>query len=117
MNIRNSILSAAFAAMFVPMAAVADSTFHVDRSEAGTTNHVAPGTLTRAQVITANADQARFDPDWEFLGGEAGWELRPHAYEFRAGKLVHADSFDHASRRAPLDQQADNPVYSYLERG
>lgn len=118
MKYRNSILSTAFVAMLVPMAAVAKSTFHVDRTETGTMNHVIPGTASRAQVIAGDSDAAaRLDRQWEYLGGEAGWQLRPHSYEFRDGKRVHTDSFDHSSRRLPLDRQVDSPVYRYLERG
>ena len=71
MKTRNSILSAAFAAMLVPLGASANATFHVDRTEAGTTNHVVQGTASRAEVILVSGlgpegvgrTYARFAPD------------------------------------------------------
>ncbi len=32
---------------------------------------------------------------WRYVGGETGWELVQHAADFRNGKWVHADRFDH----------------------
>ncbi len=50
--------------------------------------------------------------DWRYVGGETGWELVPHAYEFRNGKLVHADKFDHSTPKPSLAsiEQARNAV-------
>lgn len=32
---------------------------------------------------------------WDFIGGEAGWDLRQHRYDFVNGRLVHSDTISH----------------------
>lgn len=73
-------------------AGAADTTS--DASESA--NKVTPGKLTSAERQAANRLPAVIaDNQWEFLGGEAGWSLRQHGYEFRQGRVVHADPFSH----------------------
>lgn len=35
------------------------------------------------------------DDGWEFIGGESGWQLRQHGYDFRNGRLAHTDNLPH----------------------
>lgn len=90
-------------------AAVADQTFHPSKDE-GTVMHVVPGTKSRAQIEAdrneadrnAAARNVATPDEWRYVGGETGWELIPHAYSFRNGKLVHADKFDHSTPKPSL---------------
>lgn len=96
----------------------ASSTFHTSSDESGTITHVIAGQLSRAEREALNDIEAqRVDPLWEYVGGEGGWELRPHSYDFRSGTLIHTDKFDHDTAPPALETQPENPVYTYLERG
>lgn len=55
-------------------------------------------------------------PDgFEFIGGEAGWQLAQHKMERRSGSWVHSDECDHAIRAAqaaaPRDGDAAYKLY------
>lgn len=83
----------------------ADQTFHPSNDEPGTIMHVIAGTKSRAQVETRRIEVANngvAGDGWRYVGGEAGWELVQHAYDFRAGKLVHTDSIDHSTPRPSI---------------
>lgn len=95
-----SLRLAALAATALPFAAFAEAPFHVSNDEAGTIYHVVP---SRPGDAAQGTDIQAHDPNWEYKGGETSWELRQHAYEFRGARLVHADSFDHASPRQVVD--------------
>ncbi len=85
--------------------AVADQTFHPSKGEDGTIMHVVPGTKSRAQVDAERIATAKIDisaDGWRYVGGETGWELVQHAYNFRNGKWVHADKFDHSTPKPSL---------------
>ena len=86
-------------------AALADQTFHPSKDEAGTTMHVVPGVKSRAQVDAERIEAAKSDvtaDGWRYVGGETGWELVQHAYQFRNGKLVHVDKIDHTTPKPSL---------------
>ena len=86
-------------------AAVADQTFHPSKDETGTIMHVVPGTKSRVQVDAERIEAAKKDvtaDGWRYVGGETGWELVQHAYEFRSGKLVHTDKIDHSTPKPSL---------------
>ena len=86
-------------------AAVADQTFHPSKDETGTIMHVVPGTKSRAQVDAERIQAAKNDVatnGWRYVGGESGWELVQHSYEFRGGKLVHTDKIDHSTPKPSL---------------
>ena len=41
------------------------------------------------------------DGQYVYLGDAEGtWQLRPHGYDFRGGKLTHADDFTHSAAAA-----------------
>ena len=72
---------------------------HPDSSEAGTVYHGPEyrrieGKLARADVWNTMrstempASQAVPDTNWEFVGGDSGWQLRPPRYEYRDGRFV-----------------------------
>ncbi|MEO5693476.1 MAG: hypothetical protein ABIQ72_10155 [Usitatibacter sp.] len=88
------------AAMMLPFAASATSTFHPANNEAGTVNHVVAGTLSRAERdAIEKADAQRANSAWTYTGGEGGWELRQHSYALRAGKVIHTDDIAHDTPR------------------
>ncbi len=75
---------------------------HPDNSEAGSVYHGAEyrrveGKLARADVwnTIASTDKpvSKVGPDrnWEFVGGESGWQLRQPTFEYRHGRLVRID--------------------------
>ena len=81
-------------------AAVADQTFHPSNDETGTIMHYVPGTKSRtaAQVEGIEAlKNSKTADGWRYVGGDTGWELIQHAYDFRNGKWVHADKIDHST--------------------
>ena len=89
---------ATLAAAALPLTAFADAPFHASNDEAGTVYHVLP-----SRADTPRSRPTPDDPNWEDKGGDSGWELRQHAYEFRGGKVIHADGFDHESPRKRVD--------------
>lgn len=95
-----SAIAAIVLSLGAAVAAEAASTFHPADNEASSVNHVVQGTLSRAQVEAAQrlADE-HLDTQWSYTGGDAGWTLKQHAYELRAGRVVHADEFPHDSPR------------------
>ena len=46
--------------------------------------------------VAAPASRAAHDA-WDFIGGESGWVLRQHSYDFANGRLVHSDTISHDS--------------------
>lgn len=109
-----SILAIVFASA-TGFAGAAD-VFHPSKDEPGTVNHVVPGKLTRAERDAAERLAiARTDNQWEFLGEEAGWSLRPHGYAIREGRVAHDDPFSHDTPKPRLDSIAAN-TYRTLER-
>lgn len=85
--------------------AAADQTFHPSKDETGTIMHIVPGLKSRAQVSaeqTAPAKKEVFTDGWRYVGGDTGWELVPHAYAFRGGKLLHIDNIDHSTPKPDL---------------
>lgn len=86
-------------------AAVADQTFHPSNDEPGTIMHVVPGTKSRAQVAAEQIDVAKAyvtANGWRYVGGDTGWELVQHAYDFRNGQWGHADTIDHSTPKPSL---------------
>ena len=50
-----------------------------------------PSTTARVVKQESTADRGTVAAgDFEFVGGEAGWQLRQHKYELRGGSLAHA---------------------------
>lgn len=107
MKLRHAILAVG-ATAFVALAANASSTFHPANNESGSLTHSVPGTLSKGERAALDRiDAQRIDPLWIQSGGEAGWELRPHTYDFRNGKLVHTDKLAHDTTRPSSDSQTD----------
>jgi hypothetical protein len=95
----------------------ASSTFHPSNDEGGTTVHVVPGTISRAEREALDRAQAQnADSNWVFRGEEAGWELSPHSFDVRAGRLVHTDRIPHDIPAPTKDSAADPSPYRSLER-
>ena len=114
MKLRHTILTVG-ATTFMALAANASSTFHPANNESGSVTHSVPGTLSMAERTALDRIEAqRIDPHWIWIGGEAGWELRPHTYDIRNGKLVHSDKLAHDTPRPSIDGQPD--PYSELKR-
>lgn len=92
----------------VALAANGSSTFHPSNDEPGTENHVSPGTLSKAEAAERErSEAARRDPNWVYAGEEAGWELRPHAFELRGGRILHADDFAHDTPQPAIPSEAE----------
>ena len=94
MSIRKSIIVASLAsAIALPVFATSGTT-NVG-GEAGVQFHAMPSTVTRAQVQKELAEW-RKNPvtadGYRDVGGEAGFRMEQHRYDFRNGKFVHADS-------------------------
>ena len=53
------------------------------------------------------AVEARSVNGFEYVGGEAGWQLAQHKYEFVNGRLAMSDECDHAIRKAEAATPAD----------
>lgn len=108
----------AIAALAVASAANASTTFHPSNDEAGTTVHVVAGTLTKSEREALDrAEAPAADSNWVYRGEEAGWDLAPHSYEFRGGRLEHTDRIPHDAPLPGIDTNADSALYRYLERG
>jgi len=43
------------------------------------------------------------DGNYMFVGGEQGWSLRPHAYEWENGGPIHADTLRHDKPKPSLN--------------
>lgn len=116
---KSPILFFAIAAIgTVAAAANASAVFHPSNDEAGTAVHVVPGTITKAEREALDHAQAlSAGSEWVYRGEEAGWELKPHSYEFRGGRLVHSDRIPHDTPNPANDRTADSELYRYLERG
>lgn len=113
MNTRKAT-RALIAAMLSTIALVAhaSSTFHPSNDEAGTENHVSPGTLSKTQrAESEGAEAARLDPNWAYAGEASGWELRPHSYELRGGRVVHTDDFPHDTAKPAMGPEAGPERY------
>lgn len=114
MKSRLTILAIGATALMA-LAANATSTFHQTNDETGSLIHAVPGVLSKGERAALDRiDAQRIDPLWIQNGGEAGWELRPHTYDFRNGKLVHTDKLAHDTPRPSIDSQPD--PYSELKR-
>jgi hypothetical protein len=74
----------------------------------GTAMADGPARSTGNEVVDAeyarmNASNSRSTPrnapaakdDWAYVGGDTGWELRQHRYDFANGRLVHSDDIPH----------------------
>lgn len=85
--------------------ASADQTFHPSKDETGTIMHAVPGLKSRAQVDAERISGTKTNVSadgWRYVGGDTGWELVPHSYAFRGGRLVHTDNIDHNTPKPTL---------------
>lgn len=85
--------------------ALATGPAHPANTETGTVYHGAEyasvdGSFARVDnwngPIAARASRDANDA-WDFIGGESGWVLRQHSYDFANGRLVHSDTISHDS--------------------
>ena len=58
-------------------------------------------------VRVVEAQQPKSIDGFEYVGGDAGWQLAQHKYEFTNGKLVMSDECDHAIRSAQAPTPAE----------
>ncbi len=69
-----------------------------------------PAAKTRAEVVTELAAFRRTPVSadgWEYVGGERGWALLPHTFDFVGGKLTHSDQFDHGGPKPTLSMSGE----------
>ena len=95
-------------------AAGASAPAHSEGSETGTVYHGAEyqrlaGRFVRVDPWADQRSVASAAPQsadgWRFVGGEAGWELEQHSYDFVRGRLIHSDRFPHNTPRPPAAPQ------------
>lgn len=62
-----------------------------------------------AIVKIVKAPETRVVNGFEYVGGESGWQLAQHKYDFVNGKLVMSDECDHVIRtvRAPTPAEVE----------
>ncbi len=99
------VASGAFGAV-AASAALASSGVTPANTEAGYTTHPMSGAKTRAEVreeLKAFQKNPVSADGWRWIGGEVGWSVEPHKYEFRNGKAIHADNLNH---NAPKPSQS-----------
>ena len=113
---KTTILALAIAAATTAGTAIASTTFHPSSDEPGTTVHVVPGTITKAERESLDRPEAASaQSEWVYRGGEAGWELSPHSYDLRGGRLEHTDRIPHDTP-TPAYNRAGSTIYQQLER-
>lgn len=120
MSIRKTTFLASLVAA-IALPAMATSGITVVNNDAGFKTHSMPSTVTRAQVQKELAEW-RKNPvagdGYREVGGERGWEAPQHAYVFRNGSLVHADTFDHSAPRASIAMtRAERDRFDAANRG
>lgn len=85
----------------------AEGIAHPANDESGTVYHTAEykradGKMLRVDSLNRTPRDTTFPglgDTWEDLGGDSGWQLRPHRFDLVNGRLVHADSFPHDTAR------------------
>lgn len=50
---------------------------------------------------------ARVDDAYRFVGGETGWQLKPHKLVLAGGRIAHSEECDHAIRTAQAPTSAE----------
>ena len=91
--------------------AMADAPVHPANNESGSVYHgatyeKADGRLVRADTWNTRAaarTAPKADDNWEYVGGETGWNLRNHRYDFVNGRLVHGDNLPHNTPKPVVD--------------
>ena len=104
MSIRKSVILVSLVGTIALPAFASSGTTNVG-GEAGVQFHAMPSTVTRAQVQKELAEW-RKNPvtadGYRDVGGEAGFRMEQHRYDFRNGKFVHADSLPHNTPKPSL---------------
>jgi hypothetical protein len=80
----------AIAFLTTGMTAMAGSWPNVPARKTAQATESVPAANRIARQEYANARGALPTGDFEFVGGESGWQLRQHHYEFRGGGIAHA---------------------------
>lgn len=72
-------------------------------------DHAIRATTPPAAAKIAKASETRSVNGFEYVGGESGWQLSQHKYEFVNGKLAMSDECDHVIRtvRAPTPAEVE----------
>lgn len=93
-------------------AAMATAPTHPEKNESGVVYHGAEyasrdGKLARTDkwnspAIAGTLSFAAPTDGWEYVGGESGWKLTQHSYDFRKGGLAHTDSIPHNTPKPSL---------------
>lgn len=93
-------------------AAMAAAPAHAEKTESGAVYHGAEytrrdGKLARtdnwSSVAAVGTLSSAIPGDgWEYVGGETGWTLIQHSFDFRKGALAHADSIPHDTPKPSL---------------
>lgn len=114
--LRKSLLTAIGVATFiVGGTALAADTAHPANNEAGSVYHGAEYAKVDGKFVRVDSWNMRTgaviapiaDDGWERIDGEAGWQLRPHRYDFVNGRLVHTDTLPHDTARPKVTADAE----------
>ena len=103
MSYRKTVFALILAGAALP-AAFASNGVNLDAGDRGFEFHAGESsTRTRADVRAEliASRQNRLLADGNTLGGrgDAGYTVPQHAYDFKDGKLVHADAFSHSTQK------------------
>ncbi len=122
----SKFLAASFAvtALIGGGSALADGPAHPNNNESGTTYHGAQyqrvdGALARVDFWNARSSAltAAGPSEYEFLGEEAGWQLRQHSFGVSKGRLVHTDNIAHDTARPKFIAEAPSARSRNLDSG
>ena len=62
---------------------------------------------TRALAPTPVSKASQSNDGFEYVGGDAGWQLAQHKYDFAGGRFTMSDECDHAIRSAQAATPAE----------
>jgi len=60
--------------------------------------HAAPPAAAHAATVAPTIAPTATSDGFQYIGGEAGWQLAQHHYVVRDGRFVHASDCDHEIR-------------------
>ena len=116
MNTRKSLaVVAVSAALLSPGLSFADSYWHAAPGERGYKeypDHLQQGGSNSATPAAgAGRTASTRDQFYRSAGPEGAPQLVPHSYAIKGGKIIHTDTFDHATKRPstqfePTDQKS-----------
>lgn len=98
---------------------------HPANNETGTVYHGAEYTRVEGRVARVDRPGAQTgrsltftaNGDWEYAGGETGWQLEQHRFDFVNGRLVHSDTIPLDTPKPSIEAQPSSSPYGHLGSG